>query len=182
MSKGNNRGYNLLVAAGCLLFVLLNQPEKITRDELEEIRVIAKAGVQEIKTRRSSNEYRITSTDNNSFVITTAGGSASKWTIENNIHANDTLYLQIKSFHFEKDTITNAQVFALSSPSRVFYTVEDYNHAKKLLERRWNIFFMVIGVICMLRGLGLISGKASLIIGGIALAAAIVLRILNIGY
>jgi hypothetical protein len=179
MAKRNNKAVYLLVAAGCALFVFFNQPTKITGDELEEIRVIAKGDVEDIKTRKSNNEYRITSKDNKSFVITTAGANASKWTIEKNIHANDTLYLHIKPFHLENETITDAQVFALSSPVRVFYTLEDYSHAKKILERRWNIFFMVMGGICLLRGTGFISSKAAFIIGGIAVAAAIVLRILN---
>jgi hypothetical protein len=150
--------------------------------ELETKTIVVSQDIQKIG-GRSNYEYRLWTKEYAcSFVIKTAGGIAAQWDNLDNITKNDTLIIKIH--HSRLADLNNKSedipIYSLVKNSKWVYDIDSYNKSQKNYDKRWNVIFILMSILFVLRGMTIISNKTAYILVGISAAIIITLRILNL--
>lgn len=185
MTKKKNKVnwfYIILGLFFCLCFIWTDKKE-IAENELETKTVVVSHNIIKIGKNRSRNEYRIWTNEHQcSFIIKTAGGMAARWSNLDNITKNDTLIIKI---HISRLTDLNKKfkdiaIYSLTKNNKSIYDIDSYNNSQKQLDKRWNITFIIMSILLILRGLSMISSKTAYILAAFSAVIIITLRFLNI--
>lgn len=180
--KDNNNGRNLLL--GLLFLAGYFFPSKLAVDEgdLATTTVTLSRDIIYIGGAKSRSFHRLwTNEAKAAFKIEVPGGMAAKGAPLDSLKRGDTLTIKYRVGR-EKEFGNKAKeipVYHLEKSGTLFFTVDRYNEAKADYDRRWKVIFLIGAVICLLRGMALTSSKTSFILGALAVAVLIVLRLLD---
>ena len=181
-SKDKTNGGNLLLGLLFLLSYFL--PSKAAVDEwsLATTMVTLSRDIVYIPGSGSKSFHRLwTNETRAAFKIEVPGGMAAKGTPLDSLKRGDTLTIKYSNGS-EKDFGNKAKdipVYHLQKGNTLFFDADGYNEAAADYDQRWKVIFLIGAVLCGLRGLGLISSNMGFLLGGVAVAALITLRLLN---
>ncbi|MES2381765.1 MAG: hypothetical protein V4538_12030 [Bacteroidota bacterium] len=184
-TKADKTNWYKIAIGSIFFFAALFSANKsdISGDELTTKTIVVKSPVRNIHRRRSNDEYSISALNYGcSFIIRTPGVMAAKGQDIANITQNDTLLIHIRNSRVDdlNNKSKDIPIYTLIKNNHVIYGLAAYNESQAILDKRWNIVFIMMGSLFLLRGLALISSKAGYILGGLAALTIIVLRILHI--
>ncbi len=162
---------------------LWSDRKEIDESELVTKTIVVSHDIRKIGGRRSKYEYRLWTNEYQcSFVIKTAGGIAADWNDLDNITKNDTLTIKIHNSRLSdmNKKSEDIPIYSLIKNNSLVYDIDSYNSSQKTLDKRWNVIFVIMSVLFILRGLIIISSKTAYVLAGLSAVIIITLRILNI--
>ena len=119
-----------------------------------------------------SNEYKA------AFIIQEPGEVAAGFEQLDSLKKGDSLEIQYLTP--DRENLNNPSkeipVYALSVNRHLLFSIHHYDTTYIAIERRRTILILLVSALLILRGLSLINSKATYIIGGIAIAAILILR------
>jgi hypothetical protein len=139
--------------------------------------------IEYISGHRSNNSYHRLWTNETkaAFKIEAPGGLAAKWKPLDSLKRGDSL--TIKYVNASDIDVGNGvkeiPIYSLQKADRLYFDTAGYNQSKIVYDKRWGWIFLIGGALLTLRGLTVINSKTSYILGGIAFAIIVVLRILG---
>jgi hypothetical protein len=139
--------------------------------------------VEYIKGRRRSDSYHRLWTNETkaAFIIDVPGGMAAKWRPLDSLKHGDSLTIKYESIR-DIDVgngVKEIPIYFLQKADKLYFDTGAYNQSKIVYDKRWGWIFLIGGALLILRGLTVISSKTSYILGGLAFAVIVVLRLLN---
>ena len=174
--------YIILGLFFCLGFLWADKKD-ITESELETKTIVVRDDIRKIGGRRSKYEYQLWTNEYQcSFVIKKAGGIAAHWDNLDNITKNDTLIIKIHNSRLSdlNKKSEDIPIYSLIKNNKWVYDTDSYNNSQKQYNKRWNIIFVIMSILFILRGLTIISSKTVYILAGFSATIIITLRLLNI--
>lgn len=180
--KDKLSGRNLLLGLFFGLAYFFPSRAAVDEQDLNTLTVTLSHDIVDIPHSGGRSFHRLwTNETKAAFKIEVPGGMAAKGAPLDSLKQGDTLTIKYREGR-EKDFGNKAKeipVYHLEKDGVLFFDAYRYNEAKADYDRRWKVIFLIGAVLCLLRGMALISSNTSFILGGLALVALIALRLLD---
>jgi hypothetical protein len=181
-AKDKTNGRNLLLGLFFLIAYFFPSKAAVDERDLATATVTLSRDIVYIPGSGSKSFHRLwTNETKAAFKIEVPGGMAARGVALDSLKQGDTLTIKYREGR-EKDFGSKAKeipVYHLEKRGTLFFDAYRYNQAKADYDRRWKVIFLIGAVLCLLRGMALTSSKTSFILGGLAVATLIVLRLLD---
>jgi hypothetical protein len=180
--KDKLSGRNLLLGLFFLIGYFFPSKAAVEERDLNTMTVTLSRDIVYIGGAKSRSFHRLwTNETKAAFKIEVPGGMAAKGVPLDSLKRGDTLTIKYREGR-EKDFGNKAKeipVYHLEKRGTLFFDAYRYNEAQADYDRRWKVIFLIGAVLCLLRGMALTSSKTSFILGALAVAVLIVLRLMD---